>query len=141
MKRTYLAVVSLTLAAAIHPVLAQEQRPSDMPASPAAVASDPQTAFGVLPGRWVHRIIPKTKELDRGLRNRTAHKSRLFDGGLCFNDNGHADLVGNRCVDVGFYIRGRYGHYQRIARRFLPAIEMLALVPPAHRRVDSEMPA
>jgi hypothetical protein len=53
MKRTYLAVVSLTLTATIHPVLAQVQRPSDMPASPAAVAADPQTAFGVLPGRWV----------------------------------------------------------------------------------------
>jgi len=53
LKRTLLAVVSLALATAIHPVLAQAQRPSAAPASPAAAASGPQAAFGVLTGRWV----------------------------------------------------------------------------------------
>lgn len=51
MKRTHLAVMSLALATAPHPALAQ--RPSAAPASPAAAASGSQAAFGVLAGRWV----------------------------------------------------------------------------------------
>jgi hypothetical protein len=53
MKRTYLAAMSLALATAIHPALAQAQQPSTAPASPAAVPSGPQPAFSVLSGRWV----------------------------------------------------------------------------------------
>ena len=49
MKRAYLVVVSLTLTAVNHPVLAQVQGPSDMPANPAAVASDPQTVSASCP--------------------------------------------------------------------------------------------
>ena len=52
MKRTDLAVMSLALAAAIHPV-AQAQQPSTAPTNPAAAPSGPQPAFSVLPGRWV----------------------------------------------------------------------------------------
>lgn len=51
MKRTHLAVMSLALATAFHPALAQ--RPSAAPASPAAAASGSQAAFGVPSGRWV----------------------------------------------------------------------------------------
>ena len=43
----------LTVSAALLCADAQAQRPSAAPASPAAVASGPQAAFGVLAGRWV----------------------------------------------------------------------------------------
>jgi len=43
--------VSAALLCAVAP--AQAQRPSAAPVSPAAAASGPQAAFGVLPGRWV----------------------------------------------------------------------------------------
>jgi len=46
-------VMSLALAATIHSASAQVRQPSAAPSSAAAVASNPQVAFGVLTGRWV----------------------------------------------------------------------------------------
>jgi hypothetical protein len=69
LKRTRFSVMGLVLAAAIHPALAQAQRPSAAPASSAAMASGSQVAFGVLPGRWVRPdggYVISVKAVDAG---------------------------------------------------------------------------
>jgi len=53
MKRTHLAVLSLALATAMHPLLTLAQQPSVTPPTPTALAANSQTAFSVLRGRWV----------------------------------------------------------------------------------------
>jgi len=45
--------MSLALAATIYSASAQVRQTSAAPSSAAAVAANPQVAFGVLPGRWV----------------------------------------------------------------------------------------
>jgi hypothetical protein len=47
------ALTVLTVSVALMCAVAPAQRPSAAPASPAAAASGPQAAFGVLTGRWV----------------------------------------------------------------------------------------